>query len=122
MKVTRRVLFAEDVAATIVTAATVLAFTATHERWNVAIIGDSRRWTAGLLCVLAVLMLALVVRHIGTTATVVLAAAMIALAVVAVWTASLTPLSLLAASIVLAWAVAVIRDVFSTPHARILTH
>jgi hypothetical protein len=122
MKVTRRVLFAEDAAATVVTAAAVLAFTTTHERWNVAIIGDSRRWTAGLLCVLAVLMLALVVRHIGTAATAVVAVAMMALAIVAIWTASLTPLSLLAASFVLAWAVAMIRDVFAPPHARIVTH
>jgi hypothetical protein len=37
-------------------------------------------------------------------------------------TASLTPLSLLAATIILTWAVAVLRDLFEVPRRPLLTH
>jgi hypothetical protein len=113
--------FLEETAAALVTAATVLGFITTHEQWNVWLIGDSRRWTAGLLCVLAVLMFALVARHIGATAIAVCGVVAAALAVAAFWTASLTPLSLLALTIVLVWAAAVLRDLFAAPHAPMAT-
>src|SRR5512133_2917574 len=111
----------EDVGATLVMAATVMGFTSTHQHWNVWLIGDSRRWTAGLLTVLAIVMFGLVTRHIGSTAAGVLGTVAAALAAAAFWTASLTPLSLLAATIVLVWAIAVLRDLFVTPHAPIPT-
>jgi hypothetical protein len=93
-------------------AATVLGYTTTHESWNVWLIGDSRRWTAGLLTVIAVAMFGLVARHIGIGMLGLSATFAAVMAVLAFWTASLTPLSLLAASIILAWAVAVVRDLF----------
>ncbi len=108
----------EDVAGTLVMAATVLGFTATHQRWDVYLIGDSRRWTAGLLTALALAMFALVFRHIGLTALIVLACAAMCFAGFAFWTVSLTPLSLLAAVIVLVWAVAVLRDLFLPSERR----
>lgn len=120
MKLTRRH-FLEETAAALVTAATVLGYITTHEQWNVWLIGDSRRWTAGLLCVLAVLMFALVARHIGATAIAVCGVVAAVLAVVAFWTASLTPLSLLALTIVIVWAAAVFRDLFAAPHAPMAT-
>jgi hypothetical protein len=49
----RRDIF-EDVAATLLATATVMGFTATHQYWDVWLIGDSRRWTAGLLALLGV--------------------------------------------------------------------
>ena len=107
----------EDVGATLVMAATVLGFTATHEHWNVWLIGDSRLWTAGLLTVLAAVMFGLVGRHIGGTLIGVLAVVAAVIAGIALWTASLTPLSLLAVTIVLVWAIAVLRDLFLTPRA-----
>ena len=70
MKVGRREIV-EDVIATVVMAGTVLGYAATHENWNVWLIGDSRRWTAGLLVVLAIAMFALVARHVGSTTIVV---------------------------------------------------
>jgi hypothetical protein len=121
VKFTRRTIL-EEIAATLVMAAAVLGYLATHEQWNVWLIGDSRRWTTGLLSVLAALMLALVARHIGASAAAVFAVVAAMLAWLAVWTASLTPLSLLALTIVLVWATAVVRDLFVAPHARMLTH
>ncbi|HEU4449263.1 MAG TPA: hypothetical protein VFR63_04670 [Gaiellaceae bacterium] len=117
----RRDIF-EDVAATLLMAATVMGYTATHQRWDVWLIGDSRRWTAGLLSVFAVAMFALAARHIGRTLFILLGVTTIVLAGLALWTASLTPLSLLAATIVLVWALAVLRDLFEVEREPILTH
>jgi hypothetical protein len=120
MKFSRRDIF-EDVAATLLMTATVMGFTSTHETWNVWLIGDSRRWTAGLLTVLAVAMFGLVARHIGIGALGLIATFAAAMAVLAFWTASLTPLSLLAASIILAWALAVVRDLFVEHRRPVIT-
>ncbi len=106
----------EDIAATVLMAGTVLGYAATHEQWNVWLIGDSRRWTTGLLTLLALGMFALVARHIGGTAVGVLGSIAVVLAVAAFWTASLTPLSFLGVTIIVVWALAVVRDVFAVPH------
>jgi len=111
----------EQVAATLLMAATVLGFTATHERWDVSLIGDSRRWAAALLSVLGVAMLAVTARHIGVLRAGMLGVAAAALAIAAFATASLTPLAMLAWVIVLMWVAAVTSDLFETPHAP-LTH
>jgi hypothetical protein len=120
MKVGRREIV-EDVIATVVMAGTVLGYAATHENWNVWLIGDSRRWTAGLLVVLAIAMFALVARHVGSTTIGVLGLAAAVCAIIAFWTASLTPLSFLAAIIVIAWAFAVLRDVWAGQHRVVST-
>jgi hypothetical protein len=117
----RRDIF-EDVTATLLAAATVMGFTATHEYWNVWLIGDSRRWTAGLLALLGIAMFGLVARHIGMTLLVVLGCAALCFAGFAFWTASLTALSLLAATIILVWALAVLRDLLEVPRRPLLTH
>jgi hypothetical protein len=91
MQFDRRDIF-EDVASTILATATVMGFTATHQYWDVWLIGDSRRRMAGLLTVIAVAMFAL------------------------------SPLSLLAATIILTWALAVLRDLFEVPRSPLLTH
>lgn len=109
----------EDAAATVLMAGTVLGYAATHENWNVWLIGDSRRWTTGLLCVLAVGMLALVARHIGTAAVGILAIVGVVLAVIAFWTASLTPLSLLGVTIIAVWALAVVHDLIAVPRKQV---
>lgn len=112
----------EDVVATLVGVAAVLAFTTTHEQWNVWLIGDSRRWTAGVLCVLAVGMFGVTARHVDRLVLAVLAIAVVVLAAVAFWTASLTPLSLLAVAIVLVWAFAVASDVFEVERRTLVPH
>jgi hypothetical protein len=120
MRLTARSIF-EDVLGTLVIAATVLGYAATHEQWNVWLIGDSRRWTAGLLSVLGIAMFALASRHVSGMVLGSLLLLGVVLAAIAFWTASLTPLSLLAATIVAVWAIAVIRDLFVVPHKPI-TH
>jgi hypothetical protein len=44
----------KDLAATALTILVVLAFAATHEGWNVALIGDNHRWAAAVIFVLGV--------------------------------------------------------------------
>lgn len=44
----------KDAVATSLVGLAVLAFLATHEGWNVALIGDSHRWAAAVIMVLGV--------------------------------------------------------------------
>ena len=44
----------KDAVATSLTGLAVLAFLATHEAWNVPLIGDSHRWAAAVIMVLGV--------------------------------------------------------------------
>jgi len=81
----------KDAVATGLTALVVLTFFATHEGWNVWLVGDSHRWAAGVITLL------------GVFAAV--------LAVFAVWTGSLTLLSLLVVDIVLLWGAATLGHV-----------
>lgn len=108
----------KDAAATVLTALAVLAFVATHEGWNVWLIGSSHRWAAGAIILLgaATCSLGSAGKEKGMDAATTLLAAVgvasLVFAVWAVWTASLTPLSLLVASIVVLWAGSTVR------HAR----
>ena len=45
----------KDAVAAVLTALAVLAFVATHESWNVWLIGSSHRWAAGAIMVLGAL-------------------------------------------------------------------
>ena len=51
-----------------------------------------------------------------------LGCAAVCFAVIAIVTASLTPLSLLAATIILAWVLAVGRDILEVPRKPLVTH
>jgi hypothetical protein len=104
----------KDVAATALTALAVAVFAATHEGWNVWLIGGSHRWAAG-----AILLLGAFTCGLGSPARrgampffATLGTLALALAVLAFVTGSLTPLSLLVADIVILWAASTIR------HAR----
>jgi hypothetical protein len=121
MRFGRRYFF-EDVVATLLATAAVLAFTSTHQSWNVWLIGDSRRWTAGLLALIGVAMFGLAARHIGPALLVLLGIAAVVFAGLALWTASLTTLSLLAATVILVWAAAVVRDLFEVERKTLVTH
>lgn len=109
----------KDLAATALTALVVLVFAATHEGWNVWLVGDSHRWAAGTIVVLGMVTCGLgspgrdtltrVLAALGVTALV--------LAVLAVATGSLTPLSLLVVDIVLLWALSLVRHAGRPVHA-----
>jgi hypothetical protein len=96
----------KDLAATAVTALVVLVFAATHEGWDVPLVGGSHRWAAA-----AILLLGAVGCGLGDTerpgehrTASVLGGLAAVLAVLALATGSLTPLSLLVAVIVALWA------------------
>lgn len=102
-----------DVAATALTALAVVTFIATHESWNVWLVGDSRRWAAGVIFALGVVTCGLGSPGRGTATRLLatLGAVALVLAVVALATGSLTPLSLLVVDIVLLWAASTVRHV-----------
>ncbi|HEX5468719.1 MAG TPA: hypothetical protein VFW80_06705 [Gaiellaceae bacterium] len=122
-----RIDIVEDFVATSLMAAAVLAFTATHDNWGVWLIGDSRRWTAGLLVLLGTFLFGVVgcghtAQHLRPLVLGVLACVAACFAGFAFATASLTPLSLLAATIVVVWALALASDLRELPRGRLLTH
>ena len=109
----------KDLLATILTALAVLAFAATHEGWNVWLIGGSHRWAAGAITLLGALGCGLGSpgKDAMTRVLAVLGMAALVLAVLALVTGSLTPLSLLTADIVLLWAASLMRHVGQPIHA-----
>jgi hypothetical protein len=108
----------KDLTATLLTAAAVLVFFATHEGWNVWLVGDSHRWAAG-----AVLLLGGMTCGLGSPskdafskALAVLGVLALVLAIIAIATGSLTPLSLLVVDVVTLWALSTFRHAAGTPH------
>lgn len=121
----------KDVLATVLTALGVLAFVASHEGWNVWLVGSSHRWAA-----VAVTALGAVSCGLGsageelskgakmdtlTMALAVVGAAALVLAVWAIWSGSLTPLSLLVVSTVVLWAGATVRHAWHPLHGPVAT-
>ena len=96
----------KDAAAALLTALVVLAFLATHQGWDVPLIGDSHRWAAGAIALLGMATCGLgsPARGAGTKLLAALGVLALVLAVLAVATGSLTPLSLLVVDVVLLWA------------------
>jgi hypothetical protein len=111
----------KDTGATALTALVVLVFVATHQSWDVWLVGDSHRWAAGAITLLGVTTCGLgspdkgarsrLLASLGVTAAV--------LAVLSLATASLTPLSLLVADIVVLWAVATLGHVRHAPRTSV---
>lgn len=107
----------KDAAATLLTLLVVLTFAATHEGWDVPLVGGSHRWAAVAIVLLGTLTCGLgdPARSGGGVATRLCAALgvlALALGVIALATGSLTPLSLLVVDVVALWALATLR------HAR----
>ena len=107
----------KDAAATALTALAMLVFFATHEGWGVPLVGGSHRWAAGAIFVLGSLTCGLGSpgKDRATKLLAVLGVAALVLAVLAVATGSLTPLSLLVVDMVALWAISTLR------HARHVT-
>jgi hypothetical protein len=112
----------KDSAATALTALVVLAFLSTHEGWGVPLIGGSHRWAAGAILLLGMLTCTLGSPGKGTATKVsaVLGTLALALAVAALVTGSLTPLSLLVVDIVALWLVATFAHVRHEPRTPIV--
>src|SRR2546423_5823840 len=85
----------KEVAAAALTALAVLVFLATHEGWGVPLVGDSHRWAAGAIFLLGSLTCGLGSpgKDAATKLLAILGAAALVLAVLAVATGSLAPLS-----------------------------
>jgi hypothetical protein len=101
----------KDIAATALTTLAVVAFFATHEGWNVSLIGDSHRWAAGVILALGLVACGLGSPGRGgaTKLLATLGVVALVLGVLALATGSLTPLSLLVVAIVVLWAVSTLR-------------
>jgi hypothetical protein len=110
----------KDLTATLLTALVVLTYAATHEGWGVPLVGDSRRWATGVIMFLGMATCGTGSKVSGTMLTLcgLLGSLAVALAVLAFWTASLAPLSLLVADIVVLWALSTLRHAVHVPPAR----
>jgi len=113
----------KDITATVLTALAVAAFAATHEGWGVPLIGASHRWATGAILVLGMLACGEGEKasRRATALFAVLGTIGFALAVLAFWTGSLTPLSLLVADVVVLWATATARHVRRLPRHTVAT-
>ena len=103
-----------DTLATLLTTLAVLVFAATHEGWSVWLVGGSHRWAAGAITLIGVLACGLgrPSKDALSAAMAVLGMGAAVLAVLAISTGSLTPLSLLTLDILLLWAGSMIRHVY----------
>jgi hypothetical protein len=101
----------KDFVATLLTALAVFVFAATHEGWNVWLVGGSHRWAAGVIFALGAFTCGLGSpgKDAATKVLMVLGIAALVLGVVAVVTGSLTPLSFLVLDYVALWAVSLAR-------------
>lgn len=107
----------KDLAATALTILVVLVFLATHEGWGVPLIGDSHRWAAGSIALLGIATCGLgsPARGAGTRLLAMFGVIALLLAVLALATGSLTPLSLLVVDIVLLWLLSTLRHAWHVP-------
>jgi hypothetical protein len=105
----------KDATATGLTTLVVLVFAATHEAWNVPLVGDSHRWAAVAILVLGGVTCGLGSASEGTgwNTLSVLGVIALLLGMVAMFTGSLTALSLLVVAIVALWAGATVRHAVS---------
>src|ERR1044071_8944638 len=111
------ILSRKDLAATVLTALVVATFFATHEGWNVWLVGHSHRWAAGVILLLGVVTCGLGSpgHDVATKLLATLGVLALVLAVVALARGSLTPLSLLAVDVVALWAAWTLRHVGHGP-------
>ena len=111
----------KDAVATSLTGLAVLAFLATHEAWNVPLIGDSHRWAAAVILVLGVGACATGARRVTSTLFSILGGAAFVFGVLAIITGSLTLLSLLVADMVVMWVLTTLRHAHAPPGRPIAT-
>jgi hypothetical protein len=112
----------KDSAATAATAAVVFVFAAANERWGVPLVGESRRWAAGVIFAIGFATCGLgSPAGRGSRLFALLGVAALVLASAAIATASFTLVSLLVVDIVVMWAVATARHMSVGPRRRAAT-
>jgi hypothetical protein len=109
----------KDAVATSLVGLAVLAFLATHEAWNVPLIGDSHRWAAAAVMVLGVGACSVGARRIDSALFSVLGGTAFVLGVLAIITGSLTPLSLLLADMLVMWVITTARHAHAPPERHV---
>ena len=107
----------EGLSATLLTALVVLTYVATREGWGVPLVGSSHRWATGAILLVGSATCGLGSKATGTAMALfaLLGSLVLALAVLALWTGDLTPLSLLVADIVALWALSTMRHAAHPP-------
>jgi hypothetical protein len=113
----------KDAAAAVLTALAVLVFLATHEGWNVWLVGGSPRWAAAVIAILGSATCAQGSPDDGFATKVCEALGGLALLLVlaALVFGSLTVLTLLVVDIVVLWAVSTLRHVMHAPRRPMTT-
>lgn len=113
----------KDLIAAVLTLVAVLVFVANHEGWGIWLVGDSRRWAAGVITLVGAVTCSLGSPEKGSATKWLAALGVLALilAVVALGTGSLTALSLLMADIVALWALSTTRHVLDMGHKPLTT-
>jgi hypothetical protein len=106
----------KDAVATGLTGLAVFVFLATHEAWNVPLVGDSHRWAAAVIMTLGI-----ATCSVGANRVAVLGGAAFVFGVLALVTSSLTLLSLLVADMVMMWALTTFRHAHNPPGQRVAT-
>ena len=111
----------KDAVATGLTGLAVLAYLATHEGWNVPLIGDSHRWAAAVILGLGIATCSVGAKRMNSALFGVLGGTAFVFGVLALVTGSLTPLSLLVADMVVMWALTTFRHVHNPPGRPVAT-
>jgi hypothetical protein len=113
----------KDAAATVFTALAVLVFAATHEGWNVWLVGGSHQWAAAVIAILGSATCAQGSPDDGFATKVCSALGGLALLLVlaALVFGSLTVLSLLVVDIVVLWGVSTLRHILHAPRRPLTT-
>lgn len=111
----------KDAVATGLTGLAVLTYLATHEGWNVPLVGDSYRWAAAVIMVLGIAACSVGAKRVNSVLFGVLGGAAFVFGVLALITGSLTPLSLLVADMVVMWALTSFRHAHTPPGRPVAT-
>ena len=111
----------KDAVATGLTGLAVLALLATHEGWNVPLVGDSHRWAAAVIMALGIGACSVGAKRVNSALFGVLGGAAFVFGLLALITGSLTPLSLLVADMVVMWALTTLRHAHSPPGRPVAT-
>jgi len=111
----------KDAVATGLTGLAVLTYVATHEAWNVPLVGGSHRWATAVILALGIATCSVGAKRVDSPLFGILGGAAFVFGVLALVTGSLTPLSLLIADMVVMWALTTFRHAHTPPGRPVAT-